>query len=150
MACNPAHPFRHYTTDDGPACFDCWQVARNARRAAVRAELARVLAAGLTVCETRRDDTFTDWQYWPETGEARTQHDGRVGFTPALIHQTPDSLAAHLESRAEGFGFTIAVYCYRCGESLISLQTTGGEDYHCAACDLGDLEHAAELRAEGK
>lgn len=146
------HDNAWYGNDSHVQCFACWTAARNARSAAVRSELARLLAAGLTICEWR-GDTFTDWQLDSHSGHALTQRDGRVGFDVSLIHQTAESLASHLESRSRGFGYRLQVYCSCCGESLTDILAGSNDDYTCEDC-MGRMDHAAavtaaELRAEG-
>ena len=144
------HPHAHYRDGQGGTeCFKCFTVKREARWEAVRIELERVLSAGMTVMETRPDGGFVDWQFWPETREVKTQHDGRVGFDTQFVNFSAAALAIHLMARSRGFGYALSVYCFRCGESHAPILSKT-DDYTCEGCDLGDMVNAAEMAMDGQ
>lgn len=147
MTCG--HPHAHYRDGQGGTeCFKCFTAKREARWEATRVELERVLAAGMTVMETRPDGHFVDWQFWPETREAKTQHDGRVGFDTQFVNFSAAALAIHLAARSRGFGYALSVYCFRCGESHAPVLSKA-DDYMCDDCTVGAMVDAAEQAADG-
>lgn len=162
------HEYDHYTVNGDRMCYACWLAQRNAKRAAVRANLARLLAGGVTLFESKEmfSPWATDWSIDTFTGEWRTYHHQSCGQGRMLppkdatssVPATADArergailLAAHLENRHEAFGTTLHAYCMTCGDEPLPVPEDG--DPCCAACAeklaVFAAEVDAELKAEG-
>ena len=154
------HAYDHYTVDEQRLCYTCWLALHNAKRATVRANLARLLAGGVTLFESKEmvSPWNTDWSIDTFTGQWRTFHHGSGGtgsFAPpkdSTTNPLPAEmsardagavlLAAHLENRHSAFGTTLEAYCMTCGDELLPLPEDG--DPCCPAC-AKKLAHFEEV-----
>lgn len=134
---------RQYIRPDGQDFdFTTWRNVQEQNRAERRAELTRHLAAGITVLEVW-NGRLTDWVIMDH-------HDQPISRVETYHHESgnrhqqfvtgsysPAQLAAHLESRAYGFGASLEVYCSHCGENTTPLDDAINADYIdlCADCD---------------
>ena len=98
-------------------CFACFTEQRQARRAARRAAIAAHLRTGDTLHETHGDGHVVDWSVDVASGDIWTFHHDSGNHFRAFVpgRMTIDQLAAHLESREDGLGWTLGTYCSECG-----------------------------------
>lgn len=148
MTCG--HPHAHYAVDGARVCYSCWQSARRARRATLRAELARLLAGGVTLLEKWPSGMQIEWTLGIG-GQWQTFHH-QSGNRHRMSTAGAAPLADHLESRVDAFGTTLTAYCLTCGEELVGIDTApdAQADPRCEGCELDALVHAAEVAADGR
>lgn len=138
MTCTK-HPTRLVVEETG-FCFGCYEDARNAKYAALTAEIERLALRGVTLAETWPNGNMTAWRF-VNTGNpstARITAETLVGIGTSGEHDafvlglTPAYLAEHLTNRSRGFGTTVQAFCFDCGDNLIDLPTT--DDPACPVC----------------
>ncbi len=132
------HPTRLVIEETG-FCFGCYEDQRNARFAALEADVLRLVSCGVPILETWPGGYATawEWQTFGKPEETRIYAETIVGdgegMHEAFVRGLPASyLAEHLVNRSRGFGTTLTAFCIDCGEDTVAIPCE--DDPCCAKC----------------
>lgn len=121
--------------------------------------LRQLLDIGSTINERDRGGLDTDWtiidHHDPDIRRVHAAHLNSINPFPVPAfdgdrrYNTPEYLAAHLNNRAHGFGYTLTVYCMDCGEAQIPIEDVASDDPVCPSCETRRQAYA-EMDAEDR